>query len=296
MTPHLEAALGAALSRQLGKKVSVLSWQPWSGGCINRVGTVKISTGELFFAKYNEAAPADMFEREKEGLLALAAAKAIRVPQPIAAGDDGHGTRFLIMENISKGQSGPRFWEEFGRSFGYLHLSTQTPRAGFDHDNYIGSTLQPNGWMDDWVEFWRERRLGFQLRLARDNGRSTPELDALGDRLLARVGDLLRRPAEPCCLLHGDLWSGNYVVDARGEAVIFDPATYYGRREADLAMIRLYGNFPDRFHSAYAEVWPLAPGHEERDAIYRAYHLLNHLNLFGGTYGAQCAALLRKIV
>ena len=164
---------------------------------------------------------------------------------------------------------------------------------GFEEDNYIGATPQPNAWTDDWVTFFAEQRLGFQLRLAADNGFGG-ELARLGERLLSRLGELIDEPAEPACLLHGDLWGGNYLCDAEGQPVLIDPAAYYGRREAELAMTTLFGGFDSAFYGAYEEAWPLAPGSAERLEIYKLYHLLNHLNLFGGGYLGGCLGVLRR--
>lgn len=288
LTGAVEAHLGAAVTgvRRVG------------GGSIHSAALLELADGSHRFLKWSAGTPADMFPREAEGLGALAAAGAIRVPGEPRAGElgDDRSTHFLLMEAIPTGPEPAGFSEAFGRAFAELHRTTagDSPAAGFPHDNYIGTTPQPNGWMEAWPAFFRQRRLGFQLGLARSRGLATPELARLGDRLLERLDDLLDTPGEPPCLLHGDLWGGNYLCDARGRPVLIDPATYYGHREADLAMTHLFGGFDPAFHHAYQEAWPLPPGTTERQEIYKLYHLLNHLNLFGGGYLTRCLAILRR--
>ncbi len=155
---------------------------------------------------------------------------------------------------------------------------------------------QPNPWTRSWLEFFRRHRLGHQLELARRQGRADGELDRLGERLLDRLDQWLDVPGEPPCLLHGDLWSGNFMVGPQGEPVLIDPACYYGHREAELAMTQLFGGFAPEFYAAYEEAWPLPPESAPRVAIYKLYHLLNHLNLFGGSYRGQCVGVLRRLV
>jgi fructosamine-3-kinase len=293
MDATLRRGLEGLLREEAGTPVSIVGSSPVGGGCIHSARLVELSDGRRVFVKSNPSAPAGMFEAEAAGLAALAAAEALRVPRHARAGEAG-GTRFLVMEAIPTGSPGRGFFADFGRRFARLHRAAQAPRAGFDADNYLGATPQLNGWMDDWVEFWRAHRLGHQLELAWDNGLSDPELDRLGDRLLGRLGEWIDLPGEPFCLLHGDLWSGNFLVDEKGGPVLIDPAVYYGHREADLAMTRLFGGFSPEFYRAYEKEWPLPPGSAERLEIYKLYHLLNHLNLFGRGYRDGCLGILRR--
>lgn len=294
MDSELRHRIAAAIARSTSHEAEVVSASAVSGGCINNACDVKLSDGRRFFVKSNATAPPRFFACEAEGLQALGAAGAIRVPTVVGWNTEGEGEDFIVLERIESGRPGPGFFEDFGRRFADLHRQATNERFGFDRDNYIGSTLQPNRWADDWAEFWRRHRLGFQLDLARRNGVSEPILDRLGDRVLDRLDELISEPAEEPCLLHGDLWSGNYMADEKGEPVLIDPAVYYGRREADLAMTHLFGGFDHRFYDAYEEAWPLQPGSKDRLEIYKLYHLLNHLNLFGGGYHAGCLNILRR--
>ncbi|HEX9734025.1 MAG TPA: fructosamine kinase family protein [Thermoanaerobaculia bacterium] len=291
-TGTLEAILG----RALGEKVRVADVRAAGGGSINQGRVAQLADGRRFFVKTNPSPPPRMFECEAEGLRALAAAGALRVPRVIAVGGENEGAPALVLEAIDAGRPGEGFFARFGRAFAELHRATRGERFGFARDNYIGSTTQANRWTEDWCEFWRRHRLGFQLDLARRRGLSDSTLDRLGERLLDRLDELIGEPDEPPCLLHGDLWSGNYMVDVDGEPVLIDPAVYYGRREADLAMTRLFGGFTASFYDAYEELWPLAPGTQERQEVYKLYHLLNHLNLFGGGYRSSCIDVLRRFV
>jgi fructosamine-3-kinase len=312
MDPTLRQAIERALA-DAGRPATIADSTPVGGGCINRAEIAFLEVdgepaGRLFVKSNTGARAADMFEREAEGLRALAEPGVIRVPADPLPGRTRTGhTAFLVMEAVPTGrprQAEPGFFEDFGRRFARLHRETAgatggagpagAGRFGFGRDNYIGSTPQPNGWMDDWVEFFRERRLGFQIGLARERGLSDDVLDRLVDRLLDRLDERIDLPDEPACLLHGDLWSGNYMSDDAGRPVLVDPAVYYGHREADLAMTELFGGFDHTFYAAYEAEWPLPPGSPDRRELYKLYHLLNHLNLFGGGYRARCIEIAKR--
>jgi fructosamine-3-kinase len=240
-----------------------------------------------------------MFETEAEGLRTLAAAQAIRVPRVLAVSAEA-----LVLELIESAPRKREFAEDFGRRFATLHRH-RGKACGFPGDNFIGATPQPNRpldarWEDaapddgsGWPAFFLERRLRFQARLAEQRG-DRGELAKLLDRAAARLAELLGAAVEAPSLLHGDLWGGNYLVDERGEACLIDPAVYFGHREADLAMTRLFGGFDRGFYAAYEEALPLAPGHADRLPIYQLYHVLNHFNLFGGAYFAQARSILGR--
>jgi fructosamine-3-kinase len=294
MADALSTAVEEAIAGATGERSAIASRGGMGGGCINNAQRIRLEDGRTFFLKSNPSPLPGMFEREAEALAALAGPGVIRVPRPVATGGGDGAAPFIVMEYIEEGRPGRGFFADFGASFARLHQEAQAQRFGFDHDNYIGSTPQPNGWMDDWVAFWRERRLGFQLGLARKRGLSDSEMDRLGDTLMERLPEVIGQPDEPPCLLHGDLWSGNFLADADGRPVLIDPAAYYGRREADLAMTMVFGGFHGDFYKAYEDVWPLADGSRDRLEVYKLYHYLNHLNLFGSSYYSSCMSILRR--
>ena len=234
-----------------------------------------------------------MFEAEAAALAELAATGAVRVPLPVEHGAAA-GLAFLVLEYLPLGGGGTRALEILGRRLAALHRIPQ-PFFGWHRDNTIGSTPQPNERGDDWIAFWRERRLGFQLDLAARNGHGG-ELRRRGEQLLARFAELFAGYRLVPALLHGDLWGGNVGCTVEGEPVIFDPACYYGDREADLAMTELFGGFPERFYAAYREALPLDVGYPQRRALYNLYHVLNHLNLFGGGYRAQAEHMIDRLL
>jgi protein-ribulosamine 3-kinase len=239
------------------------------------------------FVKSVPLADVAMLDAEAEGLRALGACGAIVVPVVIEQGTR-EGKAFLATSWLDFGDT-PR-GEAMGRALARLHRAAQGPRYGWARDNFIGRTPQVNGWNDDWIAFFRERRLRPQFeRAARYELRDT-------DALLDAVPRLLRGHTPPPSLLHGDLWSGNAAMLASGEPAIFDPAVYYGDREADIAMTHLFGGFDASFYSGYEDEWPLPPGQQLRRDLYNLYHIVNHLNLFGGSYRAQAQATIARLL
>ncbi len=292
LPPEVGRAVEAALAAR-GDAARVVAAPAVGGGSIHDTRRLRLDDGRDLVVKIQAGGPDDLFVREAEGLAALAAPGVLRVPRDPLPGRAG-GTVFLLMEAIPEGRPGRGFFADFGRRFAELHRATRGERYGFAHDNYLGGTPQPNAWSASWAELFRDRRLGHQLRLARAAGRTDAATDRLGERLLDRLDRLLDVPGEPACLLHGDLWGGNFMVDEDGRPVLIDPAVYHGHREADLAMTHLFGGFPPDFHAAYEETWPLPPGAAERRDLYQLYHLLNHLNLFGASYLPRCREILRR--
>ena len=175
-----------------------------------------------------------------------------------------------------------------------MHRHTQD-RFGWHRDNTIGSTPQPNEKNSDWVVFWQQQRLGFQLELAAQNG-IADSLREQGQRLIEVLPSFFSNYRPAPSLLHGDLWSGNYAMDTAGHPVIYDPAVYYGDREADLAMTELFGSLPQQFYSAYEEAWPIDAGYSVRKTLYNLYHILNHFNLFGGGYSSQAGHMIKSLL
>ena len=284
-----QADAAAAIGAAAGAPMTGVRWSPCGGSSLNATWRVEIGD-ERFFVKVNSVARSAMFEAEAAGLADLAAANAIRVPRPLAAGVAG-GVSFLALEWLELAGGGRD--AALGHALAALHRHTAAAH-GWHRDNTIGTTPQENTRTADWAEFFRDRRIAPQLSLAARNGhRGALQRD--GEALLAAIPALLARHAPAPSLLHGDLWSGNAARLATGPPVIFDPAVYYGDREADLAMCGLFGGFGADFFAAYLGDWPLPPGHDVRRELYNLYHVLNHANLFGGGYVAQAAGMIGRL-
>jgi len=283
---HLPDSISHYLHSQGWGKIT--SAEPVGGGCINDARCVTTSNGPQLFLKLNTSTPPDMFQREAEGLNALTVEGGPRVPRPYLVGEE-----FLLLEYLSPARPAKDYWETLGRRLAHVHATTQ-PRFGFAHDNYLGSTPQPNRWDENGFNFFAEQRLLFQGKLAREHGRlSQARLNQI-EKLAARLNELV--PEQPASLLHGDLWSGNVIAGPEGQACLIDPAAHFGWAEADLAMTTLFGGFSESFYAAYAAARPLAPGYRSRFEIYNLYHLLNHLNLFGSSYLGSVEQILAKYI
>jgi fructosamine-3-kinase len=277
------------LAERVGRDTRIESVIPVQGGDINFACRLN-TTGRPFFLKYNNIALPDMFEKEYRGLELLRETKAIRAPKPIITGTIP-GFSFLVMEYIMEGNRKADFWKEFAGGLAGLHRHTSTD-FGLSEDNYIGTLKQSNNRHPDWSSFYaRERILPlFQLALKQEKC-SAADLK-LAEEFCERLKDLV--PEEKPSLLHGDLWSGNFTADEHSHAVIFDPAVYYGHRETDIAMAKLFGGFDSSFYHYYNERFPLQKGWEQRVEIFQLYPLLVHLLLFGGHYHGSVMNILRK--
>ncbi|KAL0904893.1 hypothetical protein M5K25_027053 [Dendrobium thyrsiflorum] len=269
-----------------GKATQITRISPIGGGCINHASRYDTDNGS-FFVKTNRAIGPSMFEGEAIGLNAMYNTKSVRVPQPFKFGPLPTGGSFIIMEFVEFGSSRGN-QSVLGRRLAEMHKAGKSDKGfGFDVDNTIGSTPQINSWSSDWIEFFSEHRLGYQLKLA---------LKRFGDSEIYEKGQQLIKIMKPLfegiviepCLLHGDLWSGNISSDKNGDPVILDPACYYGHNEAEFGMSWCAG-FSGSFYSSYFEVMPKQPGFENRSDIYMLYHYLNHYNLFG--YGYRSSAM-----
>ena len=287
-----EEKIKKKIEEKLASKI--ISFASLSGGCISNAFKITSTDNSSYFLKYNPSISDDMFIREANGLNELARSNAIRVPKVLHFDSD-----FILLEYISTGNKKNNFFEEFGRQFAEMH-KFHSESFGFYEDNYIGSNPQKNIpdelEKDDWVSFYFNKRIVYQLKLAEKLGNSTEELRKGISKLENKVNEIIGDTTEEPSLLHGDLWSGNFMVDETGSAVLIDPAVYYGHREADLGMTKLFGGFSSEFYRSYNEAYTLQDGSEYREKIYKLYHVLNHLNLFGGGYYAQAMSLIKYYV
>jgi fructosamine-3-kinase len=233
-----------------------------------------------------------MFEAESKGLSLLRQANCFRIPEFITYGEEGK-YQFLLLEFITSTSKRKDYWRVFGQNLAKLHLHTNT-QFGLDHDNYIGSLQQNNKPQTNGVDFFIAQRLNIQLKVAIENKLIERTVQVQFENLFQKLPSLL--PEEKPSLIHGDLWSGNVMVDDRGDPCLIDPAVCYNNREADLAMTTLFGGFDLRYIAAYEEVYPLAPGFEKRLDLYNLYPLLVHLNLFGRSYAHKVVSIVTQFV
>ncbi|WP_293336098.1 fructosamine kinase family protein [Microcoleus sp. CAWBG58] len=311
--------IAAHISETTGESFSIDNRRSVSGGCINQGYAINNNT-RTYFAKINQASQVAMFETEALGLQQMAQTQTIRLPQPICWGTEVNSA-YIVLEWLDLRSGGSEIaWAEMGRKLAEMHkytppspplqrggekanstLLSEGENAnstllrgcfGWDRNNAIGSTPQINNWTADWAEFWAQHRIGYQLKLARRRGGNFSQ----GETLLAAIPKLLEGHKPQPSLVHGDLWGGNASITAGGEPVIFDPATYWGDREVDIAMTELFGGFSPAFYRGYNEVWLLDSGYEKRKTLYNLYHILNHFNLFGGSYESQANQMINKIL
>lgn len=295
----VRAAAEAALGERAGRPVRITQVRRLGGGCINPSARLETDADLIAFLKWNPRPLPGMFPAEAQGLTALRAAGGLRVPEVWGAGEPAACTdaaAWLLLEYIEPGRPAPDFADRLGTGLATLHRA-QAPRWGWEHDNYIGSLPQRNGWLDDWETLWRDRRLEPQLRRAREAGFFSGEDARAWSRLLDGLEELLvGAEQDGPSLLHGDLWSGNVYAGPAGEPVTVDPAVYHGHREVDLAMTELFGGFPARFYDAYREAWPVDEAYAAvRRDLYQLYPLLVHVNLFGAGYAGGTMARVRML-
>lgn len=286
---NLEPTLEHILGKYLGRSTRILKCSPVSGGCIHHATQVKTDQGS-FFLKYNQLRELPNFRAESRGLRLLSNTHTLRVPQVLAVNDTGSHA-LILMEFLASAPRSKDFWTTFGTGLANLHRNT-AEHFGLDHDNFIGRLPQSNTPHENWISFFVSERLEAQLRLAEENGLAPSDLRPSFESLYQRLPQLI--PDEPPALLHGDLWSGNFLVGPEGEPCIVDPAVYYGHREAELAFTRLFGGFDQQFYLAYQAAWSLANGWEERISLFNLYPLMVHLNLFGKGYLPDIQAILSK--
>lgn len=273
------------------QKFFIKEKKPLAGGCINQ--SFKISNGaQIYFVKLNTLENLAIFDSEADGLNEIQQSKTIRVPNVICMGQNAQSA-WLVLEYVALHSATQNNAEKLGTQLAAMHRIT-AKQYGWKHNNFIGNTPQINTWSHNWIRFWQENRLNYQLKLAAQKGYGG-KLQAFGERLLVELGHFfLDQPSSS--LLHGDLWQGNYAFDDSNNPILFDPAVYFGDREADIAMTELFGGFPAAFYSAYQNDYPLDSGYNVRKIIYNLYHILNHLNLFGNSYQSQAEHMMATLL
>lgn len=280
------------LTQEVSASTLIKSLHVLGGGSINEAYCIETNSG-TFFIKYNLAKRfPGMFMAEKKGLNILREANCIQVPEVLDYAETGKYA-YLLLEYVSSGEPGKDFWQLFGQQLVSLHSIT-SPVFGLDHDNYIGSLLQRNKAHHTWSEFLITERLEPQTKMAFESGLFDITAIRQIEKLYNKLGDLL--PIEPPSLLHGDLWSGNLITGKDGNPFIIDPAVYFGHREIDIAMTRLFGGFPEAFYESYNHYRPLETGWKERIPLNQLYPLLVHVNLFGGGYVSQVRQIVTKFM
>lgn len=281
---QIESAIGFAFK--------LINVRPLAGGDINSAYCIQ-SKDKSYFVKLNRTDSAAMFAAEVAGLTELAATRTVRVPSPIVHGKSAENA-FLVLEYIEFGISNKTSDRQFGQHLALLHQQRQA-YFGWHRDNTIGSTPQPNTRSDDWIEFWRAQRLQYQLNTAAAKG-YRGHLQTTGAQLCDKLASFFNGYHPQPSLLHGDLWGGNAAADKQDNPVMFDPACYYGDKETDLAMTELFGGFSQDFYAAYRDTYPLDQGYATRKNLYNLYHILNHLNLFGGGYQRQAENMIASLL
>jgi len=288
---EVKKEIESRLSEISGDTILIKHATPVSGGCINYCFHLETSAG-TYFLKYNDAAAfPNMFKAEASGLQLIRNANALPVPSVHFHGaTDGYS--FLLLEWIDGERRQKNFWEDFGRSLAKLH-KVNDASVGLDHNNYIGSLPQSNAKHPDWKSFFISERIQPQLKHAMEKNLIDAGTIKQFEKLFDQFDKLI--PDEKPSLLHGDLWNGNYLLNKSGKAALIDPAVYFGHREMDLAMTKLFGGFDPEFYNAYSEAFPLEKGFEKRVDIHNLYPLLVHVNLFGGGYVSQVKSVLNSL-
>ncbi len=274
-----------------GSSLKMIKTQPVGGGCINNALKLSTSEGE-FFLKWNSTAPKDMFAKEAAGLTEMSQAESVLViPRAIFYAEQSDFPGLLLMEYLSPAMNTTGFDETLGRGLAQMHQKSAV-EYGFHHSNYCGTTVQDNSWTTNWPEFYTQNRINSLInQIKKSRGLSLVE-QKIFDKLIDRLPNLLPHSTIPS-LIHGDLWSGNYMFTAKGPALI-DPACYYADREMELGMMKLFGGFSTKVWGAYQEEWPLPEDWQQRNQLYQLYHVLNHYLLFGGSYGWQALEIVKR--
>ncbi|PKI17651.1 fructosamine kinase family protein [Colwellia sp. 12G3] len=251
----------------------------------------KITDGErTYFLKINNKAYLEHFQAEAYSLKQLNTLANIASPKVTSIGTSLDKS-FLVLDYIDFSKAKPMLWYQLGQQLAQMHYETRHGQFGWQHDNFIGNTIQPNHWSSNWTTFFADQRIAWQLQLLSERSVMLGNIEYITQ---VCHDALLHHHVTPC-LVHGDLWQGNTGFSGE-QAMIFDPACYYGDREVDIAMTELFGHFPDDFYHGYQAEYPLDAGYEQRKLVYNFYHILNHANVFGGIYINQAKAALSRIM
>lgn len=287
---EIKKSVESILTVNFEKPVHVSEFQSIGGGCINEANSLNTNIGRLFIKHNSATLYSGMFEKEAAGLKRLSETKTIEIPEVISAGETANYA-FLLLKFIENANPGKYFWNDFGTKLADLHRNT-SDYFGLDHNNYIGSLIQSNRFHRDFIGFFVSERMEPQLKKARNKGAFSHSETRYFDSLFKTLHNII--PAEKPALIHGDLWSGNYMVSANGAACLIDPAVYFGHRESDIAMTQLFGGFQPEFYHAYNQAWPMEKDWQKRMDIFNLYPLLVHVNLFGGSYARQVLQIIRQ--
>ena len=288
----------AQITQVTGRNLRVIGQKSIGSGCINQSYALQTDL-QTYFVKLNHASLEEMFIAEALGLQQMQKTWTIRVPQVICHGI-ADNQAYLVLEWLDLSNSAANHsqnWQLMGAKLAAMHQFPVIDLGlknsfGWTKNNTIGSTTQLNPWTESWTDFFAQHRIGYQLQLAIQKGGNFPATQQVIEAVSLALASHYPRPS----LVHGDLWGGNAAVTNHGEPVIFDPAVYIGDREVDLAMTKLFGGFPREFYQEYQRVFPLTPGYETREVVYNLYHILNHFNLFGGSYQSQANQMIQKII
>lgn len=281
-------AIAEHINNELDSDFVIENKTQLTGGSINLAWRIS-GKGQQFFVKLNQREQAEQFDTEVLSLHALQQAHCIKVPNVVCAGQT-IDKAFLVLEYLPFSGETVQGWQHLAQQLALLHKQHDQAMYGFDWDNSLGSTPQPNKWQPNWSSFFSEQRLGWQLQLLLEQGFGFGKIDYLVEQCRQR----LQHYQPPPSLLHGDLWRGNIGFTGDSPAV-FDPACYYGDREADLAYTTLFGRFPEHFYKAYQELYPLDNAYTERKDLYNLYHVLNHAYLFRGAYLVQAQEMIKQL-
>lgn len=277
------------INQKTNSSFELVNYQSVGGGCINQAYQL-IGKDSRYFVKLNSASQQEMFYAEAAALDEIYQTATIIVPKPICYGvSDNHS--YLVLEYLNLGRGDNRSWQSMGKNLALLHQFPINKPFGWCRNNTIGSTPQINDYTDNWANFFAEKRIGYQLTLAKRRGGNFDNISGI----IEKIRELLSHHNPSPSLVHGDLWGGNAGFTEDGEGVIFDPACYYGDREVDIAMTELFGGFPSAFYEGYNQQWQLDQGYQQRKNIYNLYHILNHFNLFGGGYESQAKRMIASL-